>query len=133
GAAARQSIPPKYDPILESGRATVRSGTQPRPSRAGLLGLGAVGVGLAALVSYPAFQSGSANDGVPVLDAKAMAATVEPVAAPKASPVVIVHESSPTIAARVEPEVRGPEPTADKTTKVEKKALDVSPVREVGF
>jgi serine/threonine-protein kinase len=133
GANARQSIPPKYEPMLESGRASVRSGTLARPSRTGVFGLFAVGIGLAALVSYSAFRSGSTSAAVPVLDAKAMAATVEPVSAPKASPVVIVHESSPTFAARAAPPARDPETNADKSTKVEKKILDVSPVREVGF
>jgi hypothetical protein len=92
--------------------------------------LGIAGVAVGALVSFALLERGEPEVTLPMLETKAVTATLSPAVVAEPAPAV----APPTLAARVEarPVVEAA-PLGDKTPSSETRPIDVSPVREVGF
>jgi serine/threonine-protein kinase len=126
------NIPPVEDERHEVARSNFRPPTRRRFSTPGAraVWLGIAGVAVGALVSFALLERGEPEVTLPMLETKAVTATLSPAVVAEPAPAVV----PPTLAVRVE--VRSVVEVAslgDKTPSSETRPIDVSPVREVGF
>ena len=132
-AAKSQGEPERRDGERSNARRGPRKDAVPSRSRAlGFAIAGAAILALAALASGTQLN-GEHGGGRPLgLDAKRAPAAAEPPSATKPPPSVAA-KSSPALAARSEPQTLESEASGERTPRVERRAIDLSPVREVGF
>ena len=123
--------PPPQAAELDRERSNFRKASRPPVTRAQkrAVGFGVAAAALGLLAGASLVEREGAGEALPMLDAKAIVATAEPVQVSDAPNVILAE---PPALARTEPPSVEQEQSREKT-RAEKRPLDVSPVREVGF